>query len=211
MFKLLPALHAGVLRSVRLFGLLVVTALAGCATSYVDGTTKDVPSSAFRKPASPQPVQLLFEFQTKGTLNTRVTDGLKAEVTQQIQSSGLFSSVVDKPVPGGALLSVTLNNVPLSDDAFRKGFVTGFTFGLVGSQVSDGYVCTVTYLTNAQPAGVTKQARHAIHTTVGASSAPPNSVKADSIGAAVHTMTRQIVSTTLNDLSQDSNFKQETP
>ena len=52
-----------------------------------------------------------------------------------------------------------------------------------------------------------KQARHAIHTTLGANSVPTNATKADNVEAAVRTMTRQVVSNTLNDLSQDISFK----
>ena len=207
MFHALPAIGAGSLRLARFICVLGVAAFAGCATHYVDGSTKEVAAAAFRKPAEPKPVQLLFEFQTKGTLNSRATESLKAQVTEQVRSSGLFSGIDDKPVAGGGLLSVTLNNVPLTDDAFSKGFVTGLTFGLAGSQVSDGYVCTVNFQSNARPGTITKIARHAIHTSMGANSAPPNSKKMESIGVAVTTMTREIVSTTLNDLSQDPLFK----
>jgi hypothetical protein len=73
--------------------------------------------------------------------------------------------------------------------------------------VSDGYVCTARYLTNDKPAGIAKTVRHAIHTSMGTGGAPPNSTKAESITAAVHTMTREIVSTALNELSQDPSFK----
>ncbi|CAN5823791.1 hypothetical protein BH11PSE8_BH11PSE8_30200 [soil metagenome] len=200
-------LRGRALRLMRLASLLGAAALAGCATHYVDSNIKEISAAAYKKPAEPKPVQLLFEFQTKGTLNTRATDTLKAEVREQIKSSGLFSAVEDKPVADGALLSVTLNNVPMTDDAFTKGFVTGFTFGLVGSQVSDGYVCTANYLPEARAAMITKSERHAIHTTMGASNAPANGVKAESLLAAVHTMTRQIVSATLNDLAKDPSFK----
>lgn len=195
-------------RLLVLVALAAVTAFtSGCAAFYVDSATKEVDAAQFRKPAQPQAAQLLFEFQTKGALNTRATDLLKAQVTDQIKGSGLFSQIDDKPVAGGALLSVTLNNVPLTDDAFTKGFVTGLTFGLAGSQVSDGYVCTVKYVGPGQAEPLVKTARHAIHTTVGASSAPPNGVKADSIESAVRTMTRQVVSTALDELSRDDRFR----
>ena len=47
--------------------LLAATALlGGCASVYLDGTTKEVPVAQFKKPASPAPVQLFFDFQTKG-------------------------------------------------------------------------------------------------------------------------------------------------
>lgn len=186
-------------------GLFVAAALTGCANFYVDSATKEVPVAQYRKPAQPQPVQVLFEFQTKGVANARGTEMLKARVVDQIKSSGLFAAVGD--APAGATLSITLDNVPLTDDAFAKGFMTGFTFGLAGSKVSDGYVCTATYRPSADAQPIVKKARHAIHTTMGATSEPGNAVKAESIDDAVTKMTRQIVSTVLNDVTQDPSFK----
>lgn len=119
-----------------------------------------------------------------------------------MKTSGLFSAVEETPVADGALLTITINNVPVTDDAFAKGFVTGFTFGLVGSQVTDGYVCTMTHRTTSQPQPRTAAARHAIHTQMGAGSAPSNARKAENVEAAVRTMTREVISTTLNDLSR---------
>ena len=204
----LPTGAAGAGRFItRAVGAMLVALLTGCANFYVDGTTREVPAAQFKKMAEPKPVQVLFEFQTKGVVNARATDHLKAQVIDQVKASGLFASVDDKPVANGSMLSVTLNNVPLTDDAFSKGFVTGLTFGLAGSKVSDGYVCTMTYTDPKQPAPLVKQARHAIHTTLGANGAPTNATKADNVEAAVRTMTHQIVSNTLNDLSQDVSFR----
>ncbi len=174
---------------------------------YLDGNLKEVQAEKYQKPMSPRPAQLVFEFQTKGVLNTRATDYLKAQVVEQVRTSGLFSQVVEAPAPGAGLLSISLNNVPVTDDAFSKGFVTGLTFGLAGTTVTDGYVCTVKYFPEGQAEPIVKAARHALHTTVGASSAPPNATKMDSMEAAVRTMTRQIVSNGLNDLSQDPSFQ----
>ncbi|HEX6704019.1 MAG TPA: hypothetical protein VF169_04595 [Albitalea sp.] len=206
MRTMFPDLGAGMLRLARLLCVAGAVALTGCASFYVDASTKEVSAAQFKKPAELKPVQLLFEFQTKGTQNSRATDFLKAQVAEQVKISGLFSQVSDGPVTGGALLSVTLNNVPLSDDAFAKGFVTGLTFGLAGSQVSDGYVCTVKYVNGSQTP-LAKTARHAIHTSMGATGGQPTGTKADNMEAAVRTMTRQVVSTALNDLSQDPSFK----
>lgn len=181
--------------------------LGGCASAYLDGSTKEVPAAQFKKPASPAPVQVLFDFQTKGVANAQATAFLRERVIEQVKSSGLFSEVGSAAVPSGAVLSVTLNNVPMSDDAFSKGFVTGLTFGLAGSQVSDGYVCTATYRASGNAAPVTKQARHAIHTTVGAAATPGNATKMPDHTQAVYQMTTQVVSNVLNDLSQDASFK----
>ena len=181
--------------------------LAGCATQYVDGATREVPLSAFGKVAEPRPVQLLVEFQTKGVSNSRATAFTKEIVTQSVKSTGLFSAVQDVPAAGGGILSVTINNVPLTDDAVARGFLAGLTLGAAGQQVTDGYVCTVSYLAQGRSAPIVKTAKHAIHTTVGASSAPPNSHKAANLEDAVRTMVREVMSVTLSDLSHDPAFK----
>ncbi|WER48752.1 hypothetical protein CupriaWKF_28755 [Cupriavidus sp. WKF15] len=180
--------------------------LSGCATSYVDTATKEIPAASMKKPEQPRPVQLAFEFQSKGAPNARATNFLKEDVTKQVAESGLFSKVTTEPTPGASLLSVTLNNIPLTDDAASKGFVTGLTFGLAGSAVSDGYVCTVSYLPAGQSAAIVKTARHAIHTTVGNANPPPGAVKSESIAAAVHQMTRDVLSNALKELSDDASF-----
>jgi hypothetical protein len=197
---------------VRFAAAVAVAALSllstGCATMYVDKGLKDVSQSEYMKPPEPKPVQLLFNFQTKGAANARATKFLTEEVTKTVTASGLFSTVSTDPVPGGALLSITVNNVPITDNAFAKGFATGLTFGLAGSQVSDGYVCTIDYLPAAGRSQIQKKVRHAIHTTVGAKGAPENGIKAKSPTAAVQTMTRQIVGNGLKELSQDPAFLQ---
>lgn len=194
------------LLAVLAFASAVLT-LPGCASFYVDKGTQEIPTTAYKKPVSPKPVQVLFEFQTKGIANAPATNLLRPKIIDQIKESGLFSEVKETPVTDGALLSVSLNNVPLSDDAFSKGVVTGLTFGLAGSQVSDGYICTMKYTPTSQSAPITKVARHAIHTVVGAKEGPANGTKVDNIETGVYMMTRQIVSTALDELSRDPEFK----
>src|SRR5437879_3809524 len=118
-------------RPVRLFlGIAFLAGaalLAGCATAYVDGAVKDVPADQFARPAQPRPAQVVFEFQTKGVANARATEHVKPMVMESIKSTGLFSDVQDKPVPGAGLLSVKINNVVLTDDVYAKGFMAGLT------------------------------------------------------------------------------------
>ena len=167
----------------KVAGLLLLAAMlnAGCATMYVDNGLKTVSKTDYMKPPEPKPVQLLFTFQTKGAANARATKQLSEQVTKTIMESGLFSSVSADPVDGGRMLSVRINNVPITEDAFSKGFATGLTFGLAGNQVTDGYVCTINYQSVAGGELLEAKTRHAIHTTIGAKKAPENDVKAKSI------------------------------
>jgi len=179
--------------------------LSGCATSYVDTATHEVPAADYKKLAQPKLVKLNFEFQTKGVPNSRATDFLKAQVNEQLLASGLFTAA---PADANAdLLNVTLNNVPVDgQNPAMKGFVTGLTFGLAGSTVTDGYICTINYLPTGSSNAVSGTARHAIHTTIGNSSAPQNAEKSPNMEAAVRKMTRDVVSTALQDLSNAPGF-----
>ena len=179
--------------------------LTGCASFYVDTATRDIPVAQFKKIVAPKPVALSFEFQSRGAPNPRATEFLQAQVKEQVAGSGLFSTV-----GGGsdsARLSVQLNNVPKDgDNAMAKGFVTGLTFGMAGNVVTDLYECKVTYLPAGQGTPLVATARHAIHTSLGATGEPANATKSANMEDAIRTMTRQVVANALNDLSQQAAF-----
>ena len=181
------------------------TIVSGCASVYVDTATKPVPVAELKKVAQPKPVRMVFEFQSKGAPNARATEFLKEPVIEQVKKSGLFAAI-DSTSPDDAMLNVTLNNVPLTEDAAAQGFVTGLTFGLAGSAVTDGYICTVTYLPAGQTKPVVTTSRHAIHTVLGNANPPAGARKSDSIADAVRTMAQEVLSNALRDLSYDASF-----
>ena len=59
---------------------LSALALSGCASFYVDTATKEIPVEAYKKPALAKPVQVVFEFQTKGVANAAATKFLSPQV-----------------------------------------------------------------------------------------------------------------------------------
>ncbi len=177
--------------------------LTGCASFYVDTATKEVAAAQYKKAAQPRPVQLSFEFQSAGAPNARATELLRGQVSDQVIGSGLFAGIVADPK--APILSVTVNNLPGDNaGAAAKGFVTGLTFGLAGNVVTDYYECKISYLPAGQTTPVVTSAKHAIHTAMGATGDPANATKSASIEDAVRTMTRQIVSNALNDLSRQA-------
>ena len=183
------------------------------AGSYLDAGTPDLKPEERIKLKQPKPVQLLFQFQSNGDSNARATDIFKTYVAQAVQNSELFSVVTDGPADGGAVLSVTINNIFDKKGSESKGFVTGLTFGLAGNVLIDNYLCTVDYLPGTPDAAkITKTARHAIYTTVGFTASPPaTAVKAKNLDDAVLTMTRQIVENALNSLAGDRAFNPDAP
>ena len=182
--------------------------LSACMTphSYVDAKLGDTDYATLKKSIAPQPVQLLVEFQTKGVPNARVTDNVRSQVYEQVAQSGLFSQVSYSSVPSGRKLSITINNVPLTDNAAAKGFGVGLTFGLVGTMVTDGYECTASYVEPGHDV-VTKVVKHAIYTTIGNASGP-DGLKAMSIQQASITALRQLVGKSLEELDQSTDIAQ---
>lgn len=187
---------------------IAATLVMGCARPYLDPATKQIPHAEFRHVGQPKPVHLVFEFQTKGAPNSRATAMLTDLVKQEVIDSGLFGNIDAPTGAGTAMLNITLNNVPITSqsDAASKGFTTGLTFGLVGTSVTDGYICTVSYLASDMKVPIVKTARHAIHTTIGNASPPPDAIPAENMKEAAKTMTRQILSNALRELSLDSQF-----
>jgi hypothetical protein len=194
--------------AMALAALTVLAATSGCVSAghFVDGHLKDVDAAGFKKTDPIHPVQLLFEFQSKGVDNERATVATKARVAEQIVSSGIFDQVSDTPVAGGALLTITVNNVALTDNAFAKGFATGLTFGLAGSAVSDGYIATASYTPPGSTTPITKEVRHAIHTTIGNHAPPKDAVPTPTMDAAMTLMLHQEIGHLLDDISHDAAF-----
>lgn len=191
--------------------LLVVSvlALSGCISPkpYVDRTLGDVPADTRVVVGNPHPVQLIFEFQTKGATNSRATSLLAPRAIDAAKASGGFSEISSSPVATGSIVSIKINNFPLTDNAAGKGFMTGLTFGLAGTQVTDGYLCTVEYLPGGDGPRLTTEVKHAVHTVIGNASPPPNSDRAANYDEAAYKVTRQLVSHGMNQLASDPKFK----
>lgn len=184
--------------------LLSVAGVANAA-NFVDTALGDVPPDQIVAVSNPKPVQLLFQFKTKGAANARATTYLNAQITELARNSNLFSEVSTGPVEGGAILSITIDNIP-SEGAASQGFATGLTFGLRGSLVTDFYVAGVEYVNGAGAATISKQARHALYTTLGRHEPPPTGVRVRNAEEGVRTVVRQLVTHMLNDLAKDPGF-----
>ncbi|MFI4973419.1 MAG: hypothetical protein ACHP84_02645 [Caulobacterales bacterium] len=182
------------------------------AAAFVGTELTDVKASDRVTVAHPQPVQVIFQFQTKGAPNAAATKFVRQQVIDTVKQSGLFSEVSDAPVPNGAIISITVNDVASAkdmQDAEGKGFATGLTLGIAGSNIADHYICTVDYVADPTSPKVTKTAQQSIIIQMGlVNSTPKDAVKVDGgTKGAVFTMIRQIVSNPLNALAADPGFQ----
>lgn len=156
-----------------LLALVASVSLSGCITAkmYVDPGLHKLSRSDMPVVPDTHPVQVLFEFQTKGNANAKATANIEPRVVTIVSESGLFSKVstiADQADAG--VLKIVINNMPLTDHATAKGVGTGLTFGLAGSLVEDGYVCDASYSRGGKTTDV--QIHHAIYTTIGNHAAP---------------------------------------
>jgi hypothetical protein len=184
--------------------------VASLAATYVSADLGDVKPEDKAKVDNPQPVQLLFQFETKGAPNAAATKFLKAKVTEIVTNSGLFSSVSEEPVPNGAVLSVVIDNVVTPEEmsnATAQGVKTGATLFIAGSNITDHYVATIEYVSGPGAAKITRTAKHALITQMGMINKPPeNAVKIGSMKDGVFTMATQIILNPLNEIAKDPAF-----
>lgn len=197
--KLIHALRA----AAGAFAVVLATTACIAPRSYVDTALGDVPASEKVRFAKAEPVQLMFEFQSNGKPNAQGTKFLDPKVKEAVSASGLFSEVSDKPVTGGALLSVVINNIP-ETDAAGKGFVTGLTLGAAGNAVTDFYVATGKLVSATGAATVSAESKHALHTVIGAKEAPANATPAKDMNEGVSIVVRQLMDHLLNTLARQS-------
>jgi hypothetical protein len=188
-----------------------VTGERANAAVYVDAALTDVSVEKRAVIAKPQPVQLLFQFQTKGAPNQQATKFVKQVVVDTVKASGLFSEISEGPVANGAVLNVIIDNVVDPGQmkaAAGKGAMTGATLFIAGSTIQEHYSCSIEYVGGPDAPKISRTARHSIYTQLGMiNSPPPNGVKAEGgVKGAVFIMARQIVSNPLNDLASDPGF-----
>lgn len=178
--------------------------LSGCVpTMYIDSALPSATKADVAAPASPQPVQLLYEFQTRGSANARATEFTREKVMNVVKESGVFSAVSVEPQGNQRRLTVTINNFPVTEDAAARGFATGLTFGIVGTSVTDGYDCrAVLTVPGSEP--VILQYKHAIHSTLGNAKAPAGLTPEASIQDAITKLVNQLTWSIMRDVAKSN-------
>lgn len=151
--------------------LFIAASPANAAKFYVSNQLGPIKAEERVTPKSPQPVQLVVDFQRDGVTNAKAIKEVTPIILKHVQATGLFSSVTQAPTANGALLVVRFNNI-VDKDAFSKGFKTGLTFGLSGTAVADNYDVSFELSPAAGQPLLRASLKHALITTVGKKSDP---------------------------------------
>ncbi|MGA0601725.1 hypothetical protein ACO2Q3_13550 [Caulobacter sp. KR2-114] len=195
--------------------LLAVVLLVGCASAanaamFLGTGLSDVKPEDRTKIEHPQPVQLIYVFKTKGAPNAQATKITKQQAFDAVKASGLFSEVSEGPAANGAILSISIDNVVDPEElrkAEGKGVVTGATFFIAGSTVTDHYLSTVDYVPGPTSPKITRTAQQVLLTQLGMiNSAPQNAVKMANAKAAIAALVTELVDNPLNEAAKDPGF-----
>lgn len=154
-----------------IFALAFVT--SGCLSPkmYVDPQFRHATLADIKPVAEPKPLVVECEFQANGVDKPSVNNYLRTQVVKVLESAKAFIIDNDNKQNNPARIKIVVNNFGDNSSAKLKGAATGITLGLAGSEVVDNYEMTVIYK-SPQGNPVTKTYKHAIHTTIGAHTAP---------------------------------------
>jgi hypothetical protein len=149
---------------------LAVILLSGCVApkSFLEPKYRGITYSAVKIPAKPNPIELIVVGETNGKENPRASQVWRRYVERVLAASRVFE--VNTSGRHGTL-AITINDIGDRGAAAGKGFMSGLTFGAVGSLVTDGYVMKVDY-TSDRGFQFKGTYQHAIYTTIGNASAP---------------------------------------
>jgi len=185
---------------------LTMAALAstGCVQlkSYVDPKLPRASLNDLHPSASPQPLQLAFEFQVNGKSHPSIARKHRPQVVRVLSDSKLFSTISSSNSTETAQLQIVMNDQADIGDAVGKGLMTGLTFGGAGSLVTDGFLFTASY-TAPGKAPVTKTYQHALHSTIG-NKKGPEGLEPKSLNDAFAEVLEQLMLNLLRDLQNDA-------
>jgi len=153
------------------FGLFFLT---GCISvkSYVDPQYSKAEFIDIQKVENRYHVKIVAEFQRDGVRKEGVDKHLQKVFEKVLRASDVF--VLDQTAE--SVVYIKVNNIADLGSAAAKGFGTGLTFGLMGSEVADYYDITIS-MTN-QGATITKAYKHGLLSTIGNHKPPLQNVEA---------------------------------
>ena len=148
--------------------------LTGCIStkSYVDPQYRKASFADIKSVEKRYEVNLVAKFERDGVHQPKIDGLLQERFQNSLRASGIIIPIDD---PAQFTIHITVNNITDLGTAVAKGFGTGLTFGLVGSEVADYYNIKIT-MTGSNGELLTGEYRHALLTTIGNHKAPIENV-----------------------------------
>jgi hypothetical protein len=194
---------------------LSISAPALAAKWFVDNALGDVKPEERVTVNTPQPVQLIFEFQRDGKAVPKAVKQVKPMVLEALKERGIFSEVSDTPTVNGAMLNIVINNVVDKEELSRlkkKAFGAGLSFGLgSGVVATDNYFVHLELVPATGKPSIKTDLQHAIHMKYGKTDAVVPGTQVKNILEAVKGMIKQSTAKGLNTIIADPGFAAMSP
>ena len=160
--------------SIIILASVVSILLTGCIStkSYVDPQYRKASFADIKSVETRYEVNLVAEFERDGVHQPKMDVLLKERFQNSLRASGIIIPIDN---PAQFTIHITVNNITDLGSAVAKGFGTGLTFGLVGSEVADYYNIRIT-MTGKNGESLTGEYKHALLTTIGNHKAPIENV-----------------------------------
>ncbi len=192
-----------------------LSAPALAAKWYIDNTLGEVKPEERVTVTTPQPVQLIFEFQRDGKAVPRAVKEVKPMILETLKERAIFSELSEKPTANGALLNIVINNVVDKEELARlkkKAFGAGLSFGLASGVVAtDRYFVSFELIPATGKPSIKANLEHAIHMKFGKANVEVPGTEVKKVMDAVRGMVRQSVSRGMNSIAADPGFAAMSP
>jgi hypothetical protein len=178
--------------------------MTGCVApkSYVDPNFGKATYADVKNVEKQYNTQVTVEFQRNGEKFKAANQEVLNHVERTLRATRV---VTPSKVETDYSIKVTVNNLADMDEAVAKGFGTGLTFGAVGSTVTDYYEVTIEYI-DKSGTSVSKNYKHALHTTIGNEKAPFDSVMPTTPSDAFGTVVEQVLLNFIVEMQKDDKF-----
>lgn len=157
------------LKKIALIALLAAP-LTACMSAYVENKSPNI--SAIAPKAQPTPVKVEVEAYSNGDQNEALQQKAQAKAVETLVNTKVFA--VDPAA--SSVLKLKLNENFNKGGAFAKGFLTGFTFFLVGTTSEANYTMDVSLVKGGNPV-FNKQYSEKVYMTAGATAGTPENAR----------------------------------
>ena len=161
--------------------LILPLLLSACISTYVDNGGPQVDYKDISKSRAPIAVKLEATGSANGKENETSTKRVKELSRQTLINSQVFTIADDNST--NAKIKIKFDERFSGGGAFAKGFLTGFTFGLIGTTSSADMVMDISLELPGKPE-IAKQYTQKIYITAGLTAGTPdNSTKVENAAA----------------------------
>lgn len=149
---------------------LLSLSLTGCFSAYVENKA---PALSEIKPSfQPKPVNVQVEAYSNGEKNDKLQQAIQPKIIEVLNNT----KVLGVDAYSTATLKVKVQENFDKGSTFAKGFLTGFTFFLVGTTSEANYTMDISLIENGAPV-FNRQYNQKVYATAGATAGTPDNAR----------------------------------